>query len=93
MADMFATKAVLKPHAQFTAAYSFVNNDSENKKLDNNALQQRADIAIQEKELVRVEVPCMVASEGVGVPGVYHGKQLMATRFDVSGATTSGNLA
>ena len=92
---MFATKAVLKPHAQFTAAYSFVNNDSENKKLDNNALQQRADIAIQDKELVRVEVPCMVASEGVGVPGVYHGKQLMATvtRFDVSGATTSGNLA
>ena len=39
MADMFATKAALKLHAQFTAAYSFVNNDSENKKLDNIALQ------------------------------------------------------
>ena len=93
MADMFAVKAVFKPHAQFTAAYSFVNNDNENKRLQPVALQARADHGIANKELVRIEVPCMVAAEGTGVPGVYHNKQLMATRFDVAGATTSGNLS
>ena len=93
LADCFALKACLKPHAQFSAAYTFVNLDNENKKLEAKELTSRMDAAMEAKELVRVEAPCLIASEGPGIPGIYKDKTLMLTRFDVQGATTSGNLA